>query len=60
MANYPESRSPDMTALGVPRAPETALRATTASAASWGAIFAGAAGAASLSLVLVVLGTGLG
>ena len=60
MANYPESRSPDMTALGVPLAPETALRATTVSAVSWGAIFAGAAGAAALSLVLVVLGTGLG
>lgn len=33
---------------------------TDNSAVSWGAIFAGAAGAASLSLVLFVLGTGLG
>src|SRR3954466_7508827 len=33
---------------------------TNESAVSWGAIFAGAAGAAVLSLVLFVLGTGLG
>lgn len=32
----------------------------SASAVSWGAIFAGAAGAAALSLILFVLGTGLG
>lgn len=31
-----------------------------ASAVSWGAIFAGAAGAAALSLILLILGTGLG
>lgn len=30
------------------------------SAVSWGAIFAGAAGAAALSLILIILGTGLG
>lgn len=33
---------------------------STASAVSWGAIFAGAAGAAALSLILLILGTGLG
>ena len=33
---------------------------SAASAASWGAIFAGAAAAAALSLVLLILGTGLG
>ena len=33
---------------------------TNESAVSWGAVFAGAAGAAVLSLVLFVLGTGLG
>lgn len=32
----------------------------SASAVSWGAIFAGAAGAAALSLILLILGTGLG
>jgi len=30
------------------------------SGVSWGAIFAGAAGAAALSLILVLLGSGLG
>ena len=35
-------------------------RRTAASAASWGAIVAGAAAAASLSLVLLILGVGLG
>ena len=34
--------------------------ASGASAVSWGAIFAGAAGAAALSLILLILGTGLG
>lgn len=34
--------------------------APTASAVSWGAIFAGAAGAAALSLILLILGSGLG
>lgn len=34
--------------------------ARTASAVSWGAIFAGAAGSAALSLILVLLGSGLG
>lgn len=34
--------------------------ALTASGVSWGAIFAGAVGAASLSLILLLLGTGLG
>ncbi|HEX3141453.1 MAG TPA: hypothetical protein VHQ87_15450, partial [Rhizobacter sp.] len=33
---------------------------TSPSAVSWGAIFAGAAGATALSLVLLILGTGLG
>lgn len=33
---------------------------TNSSAVSWGAIFAGAAGAAALSLILLLLGTGLG
>lgn len=37
-----------------------ALGAGSASGASWGAIFAGAAAAAALSLVLFILGTGLG
>ncbi len=39
--------------------PETAL-STQASAVSWGAIFAGAVGAAALALILTMLGTGLG
>ncbi len=34
--------------------------ASSASAVSWGAIFAGAAGAAALSLILMLLGAGLG
>ncbi|RYF80325.1 MAG: hypothetical protein EOO29_14320, partial [Comamonadaceae bacterium] len=34
--------------------------ALAASGVSWGAIFAGAVGAASLSLILLLLGTGLG
>lgn len=34
--------------------------AFSGSAVSWGAIFAGAAGAAALSLILLILGTGLG
>ncbi|MEN0037796.1 MAG: hypothetical protein AAGC78_12055 [Cellvibrio sp.] len=34
--------------------------ARAASAVSWGAIFAGAAGAAALSLILLILGSGLG
>lgn len=34
--------------------------AQAASAVSWGAIFAGAAGAAALSLILLILGSGLG
>lgn len=34
--------------------------ARSASAVSWGAIFAGAAGAAALSLILLILGSGLG
>ncbi len=33
---------------------------SSASAVSWGAIFAGAAGAAALSLILLILGSGLG
>lgn len=36
------------------------LPAASSSAVSWGAIFAGAAGAASLSLILLMLGAGLG
>ncbi|WP_241674628.1 hypothetical protein [Candidatus Methylobacter oryzae] len=39
--------------------PETVL-SSQASAVSWGAIFAGAVGAAALALILTMLGTGLG
>ena len=39
---------------------ETTPAAAATSAASWGAIFAGAAGAAGLSLILLFIGTGLG
>lgn len=60
MADYPEHVSPDR---GMPRAPlgtEAGPLAAAVSGVSWGAIFAGAAGAAALSFVLVLLGTGLG
>jgi hypothetical protein len=40
--------------------PTAALDTTNHSGVSWGAIFAGAAGAAALSLILVLLGFGLG
>lgn len=40
--------------------PSTVESARLASAVSWGAILAGAAGAAALSLILLILGTGLG
>jgi hypothetical protein len=43
-----------------PRVAERSVVAPTLSAVSWGAILAGAAGAASLSLVLAFLGFGLG
>jgi len=36
------------------------IPSTSASGVSWGAVLAGAAGAAGLSLILVILGTGLG
>lgn len=39
---------------------ENSIQAAPTSAVSWGAIFAGAAGAAVLSLILLILGTGLG
>ncbi len=39
---------------------DDASPAASASAVSWGAIFAGAAGAAALSLILMLLGAGLG
>jgi len=44
---------------GAPRN-SAAMATSNESAVSWGAIFAGAVGAAVLSLVLFVLGTGLG
>ncbi|MEF7612922.1 hypothetical protein V4F39_03295 [Aquincola sp. MAHUQ-54] len=40
--------------------PALAVAAPTASAVSWGAVLAGAAGAAALSMILLILGTGLG
>ena len=40
--------------------PAAVEESTNASGVSWGAIFAGAAGAAALSLILVLLGSGLG
>ncbi|HEY0287129.1 MAG TPA: hypothetical protein VGC62_08985 [Pseudomonas sp.] len=40
--------------------PAAVEHATNASGVSWGAIFAGAAGAAALSLILILLGSGLG
>ena len=42
------------------RSDATNLAAVSASAVSWGAIFAGAAAAAGLSLILLILGAGLG
>lgn len=42
------------------RSDATSLAAISASAVSWGAIFAGAAAAAGLSLILLILGAGLG
>lgn len=56
MVNYQDHAAP--VAPGGPGRP--ALQSAAVSAVSWGAIFAGAVGAAALSLVLVVLGTGLG
>lgn len=50
-----------MSSYGVNTPPPGVLAAEgNRSGVSWGAIFAGAAGAASLSLILLVLGTGLG
>ena len=50
-----------MTSYGVNTPPTAVLAGDgSRSGVSWGAIFAGAAGAASLSLILLVLGTGLG
>jgi hypothetical protein len=50
-----------MASYGINTPPLAALEAgSSQSGVSWGAIFAGAAGAASLSLVLLLLGTGLG
>lgn len=58
MANHPQTLPPDPVSIG----PHAATRpmATAASGVSWAAIFAGAAGAAAVSFVLVLLGTGLG
>ena len=55
MSTYPDSRR-DPT-LGYATAADTGAHN---SAVAWGAIFAGAAAAAVLSLILVILGTGLG
>lgn len=50
-----------MASYGINTPPLAAVEGTSSqSGVSWGAIFAGAAGAASLSLVLLLLGTGLG
>lgn len=59
MANYENPAAPRGTVGSVGLASQSATAAAM-SAVSWGAIFAGAAGAAALSFVLVVLGTGLG
>lgn len=48
------------TSVGVYRSDAANLGAVSASAVSWGAIFAGAAAAAGLSLILLILGAGLG
>lgn len=48
------------TSVGVYRSDAANLGAASVSAVSWGAIFAGAAAAAGLSLILLILGAGLG
>src|SRR5690606_41416365 len=48
------------TSVGVYRSDAANLGAVSASAVSWGAIFAGAAAAAGLSLILLILRAGLG
>lgn len=60
MANYPEQVSSDRAASRAYTATEAGPLAAAVSGVSWAAIFAGAAGAAALSFVLVLLGTGLG
>lgn len=60
MTDYPEHVSPDRAAPHAHAATGAGPLAAAVSGVSWGAIFAGAAGAAALSFVLVLLGTGLG
>lgn len=60
MATYQNAGSPNV-ALAADAATDADVSpANAASGVSWGAIFAGATGAAALSFVLVLLGTGLG
>lgn len=61
MAGYTDTRTPSYAGGSAQTAAGDAVaRAASTSGVSWGAIFAGAAGAAALSLVLFLLGTGLG
>ncbi len=60
MADYPEQVLSDRVAPRGHTATEAGPLAAAVSGVSWAAIFAGAAGAAALSFVLVLLGTGLG
>lgn len=60
MADHPEHVSSDHAVSRVHMATEAGPLAAAVSGVSWGAIFAGAAGASALSFVLVLLGTGLG
>lgn len=58
MATHPAS--PPMDRASAYAATESGSVASSVSGVSWGAVFAGAVGAAALSLVLALLGTGLG
>lgn len=60
MANYQESQAAGSLAAGAYNNAAAGPLLPAVSGVSWGAIFAGAAGAAALSFVLVLLGTGLG
>ncbi len=60
MADYSEPTSANRAASGTYAESGAASLAPAVSGVSWGAIFAGAAGAGALSFVLVLLGTGLG
>ena len=64
MSSYPPSESEIRQSKYAPSQAAQSLaagdRRSSSSAVSWGAIFAGAATAATLSLILLILGTGLG